>query len=329
MGDGIPTGPIRPGWLRSASLSAALLLVSWIAGSLAAAAECMPASSERALAFRSTVVYNLGSAGAAPAWNCWTLIPTLASFGTVRSFARRLGLSVEAWLYNDGAAGDLERCQGSWRPAVAALAADHRRAGGVPSVADSVAAFNLHVRPLERAQRTRSKYVTHSLSILTWGIWKGCFARLLPMSDDMVRAYVWDCLAFEASHSVLKHALDAIKAWHQRLGVRVPLDGHGDYRRITHSLGRFQPTPQIIKFPIHAEAVKRLLTLQLPAHPKCAGVRPPTPRGRWTRCPICWLFLLCWFDCPGWPEPRAPSPVAAAWSWVCCRPAIFGGTLTS
>ena len=113
----------------------------------------------------------------------------------------------------------------------------------------------------------------------------------------MVRAYIWDCLAIEALHSVLKHALDAIKAWHQRLGVRVPLDGHGDYRRITHSLGRLQPTPQIIKFPIHVEAVKRLLTLQLPAHPKCAGVRPPTPRGRWTRCPICWLFLLCWFDC--------------------------------
>ena len=155
---------------------------------------------------------------------------------------------------------------------MAALAADHRRAGGVPSVADSVAAFNLHVRPLERAQRTRSKYVTHRLSILTWGIWKGCFARLLPMSDDMVRAYVWDCLAFEASHSVLKHALDAIKAWHQRLGVRVPLDGHGDYRRITHSLGRFQPTPRIIKIS-HSRG-----SCQAPSDPTAA--RTPEVRGR-------------------------------------------------
>jgi hypothetical protein len=208
-----------------------------------------------------------------------------------------MGLSVDAWLYNDGAAGELELCQGRWRPAVAALAANPRGAGGVPSIADSVAAFNLHVRPLERAQKTRSKYATQRLSILTWSIWKGCFAQLLPMSDDVVRAYVWDCLAFEASTPVLKHALGAIKAWHQRLGMPVPMDGPGDYRRITHSLGRFQPAPRILKFPIHAEAVKRLLTLQLPAHPKCAGVRPPTPLGRWTRCPICWLFLLCWFDC--------------------------------
>ncbi len=168
---------------------------------------------------------------------------------------------------------------------------NHRGAGGVPSIADSVAAFNLHVRPLERAQKTRSKYATQRLSILTWSIWKGCFAQLLPMSDDVVRANVWDCLAFEAS------TLGAIKPWHQRLGMPVPMDGPGDYRRITHSLGRFQPAPRILTFPIHAEAVKRLLTLQLPAHPKCAGVRPPTPLGRWTRCSICWLFLLCWFDC--------------------------------
>jgi hypothetical protein len=128
--------------------------------------------------------------------------------------------------------------------------------GPAPSVAASLAAFNSFVCPLERAQRTRSKAVTHRQTLLTWAIWKGVLPTLLPMSDDLVRAYIWDCLAFEASLSVLKHALDAIKGWHQHLGMRVPLDGPGDYHRITTSLSRFQPTHRILKFPIHKDAVR-------------------------------------------------------------------------
>ena len=257
----------------------------------------MPGPSDRAAAFKSTVVYNLGAAGVDPRWKCRILIPTLSSFVPIRAFAARCGLSVDHWLFDDGAPGPLEACQGRWRPAVGALAFEPRPGGAVPSVSESVAAINRFIRPLERAQGTRSKYVTHRLSILTWAIWKGCFAQLLPMTDDLVRAYVWDSLAFEASRSVLKHALDAIKAWHRRLGMPVPLDGPGDYRRFTQSLGRFQPAPRILKFPIHKEAVRRLLTLPLPVHPPCAGVKPPKPKGTWTRCPVCWAFLHRWFNC--------------------------------
>jgi hypothetical protein len=76
-----------------------------------------------------------------------------------------------------------------------------------------VSAFNQFVRPLERAQGTRSKYMTHRLSILTWAVWKGCLSQLLPMTDDLLRAYLWDSLAFEASVSVLRHAVDAVKGW--------------------------------------------------------------------------------------------------------------------
>ncbi len=170
--------------------------------------------------------------------------------------------------------------------------------GPVPSEEASLAAYNTYVRPLERAQRTRSTAATHCRTILTWAIWKGVLPTLLPMSDDRVRAYIWDCLAFEASLSVLKHALDAIKGWHRHLGMRVPLDGPGDYRRITTSLARFQPSHRILKFPIHKEAVRRLLLLPFPPHPPCAGVLPPTPaRPGWRRCPICWAFLHRWFDC--------------------------------
>ena len=43
------------------------------------------------------------------------------------------------------------------------------------------------------------------------------------MSDDLLRAYIWDSLAFETSLPVLKHAIGAVKAWHQRLGMAAPM----------------------------------------------------------------------------------------------------------
>ena len=79
----------------------------------------------------------------------------------------------------------------------------------VPSVSDSVAAFNKHVQPLELTQR---KYQTHRLNILTWAVWKKVLQDLLPMSDELLLAFIWDALVFEALLPVLKHSVDAIKA---------------------------------------------------------------------------------------------------------------------
>ena len=67
------------------------------------------------------------------------------------------GLDIGAWLYNNSGATQLEECHSNWRPAIQRLAADPCR---VPTVAESLAAFNQHVRPMERAHRTRHKYVT-------------------------------------------------------------------------------------------------------------------------------------------------------------------------
>ena len=198
-----------------------------------------------------------------------TTVPTLASFLPISRLAARRGWDIVAWLYQDRAVGPLEASAGRWRAAIQPLAFP-ARLNGVPSVADSAAAFNLHVRPLERAEKTRFKYQTHRLSVLTWAVWKDVLPLLLPMSDDFLRAYIWDCLAFGASLPVLKHAIDAIKAWHSRLGMRCPASGHGDYRRLTTSLSRFQGQPQRIKFPIHRRRVGRASS---PAA-SCPGASP-------------------------------------------------------
>jgi hypothetical protein len=239
----------------------------------------MPADhlTTRTDAFKATVVYRLGPGpGRAPAWKPRTTIPTLASFATFRDYATRFQLDIEAWLYSDRAQGPLEACAGRWRPAVQELAFDPAE-NEVPSVAQSAAAFDRWVRPLERASRTRGKYESARLGALTWAVWKGILPTLLPMSDDTLRAFLWDCLAFEASISVLKHAVGAIKAWHCRLGMPIPANGPGDYRRLTASLARFQGVPRRLIFPIHAEAVRRLLLLPAPPAP---GLRRRTRRLR-------------------------------------------------
>jgi len=142
-------------------------------------------------------------------------VPTLDSDGVIRAFAIRTGAQIEAWLVDDAGETELERCEGRWRPAVRVLAAP----GG-----------------------TRQKYATHRLTVLTWAVWKGVLKDLLPMSTDALRAFIWDALAFESTISVLKHCVNAIKAWHRRLGLPAPADGPGDYRRLTNSLARFQPS---------------------------------------------------------------------------------------
>ena len=240
-------------------------------------------------AYRATVVFRLGSAaGAGVRWRR-TTVPTLESDAAIRAFADRTGVPVGAWLVDDADETALERCEGRWRPAVRALAAAPGGVGQVPSMEESLEAFMRHVMPMERARGTRRKYATHRLTVLTWAVWKGALKDLLPMSTDVLRAFLWDALAFESTVSVLKHCVNAIKAWHRRLGMPVPADGPGDYRRLTSSLARFQGTPRRLIFPIHARAVRMLLLLPVPDHDACRGVRGG--------CRACREFLHKWRDC--------------------------------
>jgi hypothetical protein len=62
-------------------------------------------------------------------------------------------------------------------------------------------------------------------------------------------------------------------AWHEHLRLDPPLSGKRAYKRLVHSLSRFQGVPRRIFFPIYVGAVKHLLTNKLTAHPACRGVR--------------------------------------------------------
>ena len=134
----------------------------------------MPADhlATRTDAFKATVVFRLGPGpGRAPAWKPLTTIPTLASesFETFQDYATRFQLDIKAWLYLDRARVPLEACAGQWRPAVRDLAFDPAE-DEVPLVAQSAAAFDRWVRPMERAARTRGKYESARLGALTWAV---------------------------------------------------------------------------------------------------------------------------------------------------------------
>ena len=125
----------------------------------------------------------------------------------MRKLAERLRIAAEDWFYDESRPVALEACEGQWRPAVRALAAGPL---DVPSVAASVAAFNAHIRPMERAAGTRGKYKTHRLSVLTWAVGKGLVKGLLPMSEDLVRALAWAALAFDTVPPVLRNSPGAV-----------------------------------------------------------------------------------------------------------------------
>ena len=103
---------------------------------------------------------------------------------------------------------------------------------------------------MERSRGTRAKYWCHQLSVLASAVWKGVMADLLPMSDDLLRAFLWDALAFGATMPVLKHCVNAILAWHAQLALPAPLAGRRDYKLVVHCLSRFQGRPRRIIFPI-------------------------------------------------------------------------------
>jgi hypothetical protein len=80
-----------------------------------------------------------------------------------------------------------------------------------------------------------------------------------------------------------------VLAWHDRLRMEPPLSGKRAYKRLIHSLSRFQGVPRRIFFPIYAGAVKRLLSLKLPGHPACQGLRGG--------CTICTRHLIARRNC--------------------------------
>ena len=240
----------------------------------------------RVNSLRALVLVEVGPAVACDlVWRARTTLPTIDNLRILQPLLERLELDVEWYTACDDRLMELEESEGNWQAAIGNLAAENAEN---ETVADLSRMFRDHVRPLERAHKTRKKHSTSWNSVVTWAVARSALQKILPMSDSTLEALLWDALSLGASLPVLKGLINSIKARHRRHQLVPPLAGNGDYRRVTKILSRFQGTQHRHVFPIHRDVVVALLRLPLPDHEQCAGPA--------SGCRPCTVFLHRWRD---------------------------------
>ena len=238
-------------------------------------------------ALRSMVYLEVDAAAASQIrWGPRSGLPSILNVEVLRNTIMAAGANVDHILLDDSKPTTLEKAQGRWKPAMAQLTSSDPREETVASLA---AAFVRHVRPLERAHRTRSKAWGNWRAVVTWATARACLADILPMSQDVLHAFLWEALGGGCSFSVLKGLVAAIQSRHHKFRLVAPIAPGGEHGRLMKALSRFQGQPRRILFPISREAVIRLLRFSLPVHPECGG----TTSG----CPTCRRFLHQWRNC--------------------------------
>lgn len=235
---------------------------------------------------RALVLVEVGSEIACDlVWRSRTTLPTIDNLQILQPLLERSGLDVDRYTSCDNRIMELEESEGNWLVAIGNLTSDSAEK---ETVADLSRLFRAHVRPLERAHKTRKKHSTSWNSVVTWAVARNALPEILPMNENTLEALLWDALSLGASLPVLKGLINSIKARHRCYLLEPPLAGNGAYRRMTKTLSRFQGTQHRHVFPIHRDAVVSLLRLPLPDHEQCEG-----PSGG---CRPCSLFLHRWRD---------------------------------
>ena len=238
-------------------------------------------------ALRSMIYLEVAAAVAGQLrWGPRAGLPSILNVEVLRDTITEAGGDADRILLNDSRQTPLEQAQGRWKPAMAALTASDPREETVASLA---AAFVRNVRPMERGHRTRSKAWSGWRAVITWATARKCLGDILPMSQEVLQALIWDALGGGCSFSVLKGLVAAIQGRHHLFRLTPPIAPGGEYGRLMKALSRFQGQPRRILFPISREAVVRLLRFPLPEHPECGGVT--------NGCAICRRFLHGWRNC--------------------------------
>jgi len=216
--------------------------------------------------------------------------PTLDNTVALRAVLAREMLDAGRLLFDDSeeTAAELERCRGSWWPAMSALAgdADHR-----PNLDAAASLFERHVLPMRRAAKTRKQYCRAWRAVCTWALSQGALGQILPMTSKALHAFLWDALSFQCTLPVVGEFMKAIQAKHRHFRLGSPIGPDGDYSRYMHCFSRFQGRQRRPLYPIHRDIVVRLLRFSCPEHGPCAGFKG--------RCATCVEFMHNWRDCLG------------------------------
>ena len=213
-------------------------------------------------------------------------IPTLLSVALLATTIAEAGLDPSMLLHNDSPQTALERANGDWRPVMASLASTNPATESISALA---AEFIRNVRPMERGHNTRKAAWAGWRVVLSWAAARDGLHEILPMTEEVLYAFLWDALTMGTTFHVLKSLVNAVQARHNLFRLEPPIAPGGDYGRLMKALARFQGVPRKLLFPISRDAVVRMLRLAMPIHPACAG-----PAGG---CTLCAHFMAMWRDC--------------------------------
>ena len=180
-------------------------------------------------------------------------------------------LDADRLLFDDSEETELERCRGSWRPAVSALARD---ADERLHLETAVSLFERHVLPIHRAAKTRKQYCRD-----WWAV--GAVSRC---SGSGTRSH------FSARSRWLEF-MKTIQARHLHFRHGSPIGPDGDYSRYLYFFSRFQGRQRGQLYTIHRDIKVRLPRFPCPPHGPCAGFKG--------RCAICVEFMHNWRACLG------------------------------
>ena len=84
-----------------------------------------------------------------------SIYPMLEDTRALRAVMVRERLDVDRLLFDDSDETVLERCRGSWRPAVSAMTGD---TSVRPGLDEAASLFERHVLPMQRVAKTRGRY---------------------------------------------------------------------------------------------------------------------------------------------------------------------------
>jgi len=186
---------------------------------------------------RALVLVEVGSEIACDlVWRSRTTLPTIDNLQILQPLLERSGLDVHRYTPCDNRIMELEESEGNWLVAIGNLTSDSAEK---ETVADLSRLFRAHVRPLERAHKTRKKHSTSWNSVVTLAVARNALPEILPMNENTLEALLWDALSLGASLPVLKGLINSIKARHRCYLLEPPLAGNGAYRRMTKTLSRF------------------------------------------------------------------------------------------
>lgn len=223
-----------------------------MAASAAAAAQ---RNDSRHRAIRATVIAALGPRVAGRIrWSSST-VPTIDNVEILASWDRFPRTRRRWLLHDDSTATPLERSDGMWRPAVAALEVE------VPcrSLADLAEAFDQFLAPSRVQPGTRAKYWRVWKLCLTWAVAWDALTALIPMTTATLKALIWDLVRLGCAACFLKDVLCAVQHRHSKFQVSPPIVGRGEFAAWTRCFGSIMGTPLRLKLPIHRDTVAALL----------------------------------------------------------------------